>query len=348
MMKIAQRIRAFSLLKGRRHFSPKEEVIMKRYVVSIIAVLAACLWVRSAWAIGTPVNTVIANQATADYVINSNPLSSSSLTVYTTVAEVIDVTVVWQDAPALNVFPGDPDQALTFLVTNTGNGAEVFDLTANSTLGGDDFDPLLQSPALYADTNTNGVYDVGTDLAIAGSTVSLVRDTGALVFVVNNIPAGITTNGYLGDSQLTVTSQTGTGVGTSVPNGGDGGTVDAVIGSTGGTVTVNGTYQVFVTNVSLVKSSSVLNSYGGTEPIPGATITYDVIVTVSGASQASSFVLTDPIPANTTYSPGTLSVNPGPAVSSTVGGAPLSVTVDFGTLDSTNTPQTVTFDVTID
>lgn len=343
--------RRFPVMRKGPVFS-KEVAVMKRYLVAVLTVLAVFLAAQPVWAAGTPVNTVIANQATADYLINSNPLSSTSNTVSTAVAEVIDVVVVWQDSPSLVVSPGDTDQALAFLMSNTGNGAETFDLSATSTVPGDDFDPVLQAPALYADTNTNGVYDAGTDLAIAGSTVTLNADEGVLIFVVSNIPAGISTDGFTGDTQLTVTSQTaaaaGTTPGSGLSNGGDGGAVDAVVGSTSGTATVTGTYQVFTTQLTILKNATVSNAFGGTEPIPGATITYDIIVTVSGSGQADSVVVTDPIPGNTTYSSGTLAVNPGPAVSATVGGAPLGVAVDFGTLDSTNTPQTITFDVTID
>ena len=107
---------------------------MKRYIVTPAVVLALCFSAGAVWAVGTPVNTEIRNQATANYFINSNPLSSSSATVYTYVAEVIDVTVIWQDAPVLNVFSGDNDQALAFLVTNTGNGNETFDLSASAPL----------------------------------------------------------------------------------------------------------------------------------------------------------------------------------------------------------------------
>lgn len=354
MRKILRWTSAFPAPRPERHKYTKEERIMKRYIVTPAVVLALCFSAGAVWAVGTPVNTEIRNQATANYFINSNPLSSSSATVYTYVAEVIDVTVIWQDAPVLNVFSGDNDQALAFLVTNTGNGNETFDLSATSTLGGDDFDPVLQSPALYADTNTNGVYDVGTDLAIAGSTVSLARDTGALVFVVNNIPAGITTDLFTGISELTVTSQTGTGAGTVVANGGDGGTVDAVVGNSGGAAAVSGTYQVLAAQLTILKSAAVSNSFGGTEPIPTATISYTIEVGVIGGT-ANTVVVTDAIPADTTYTNNTLrwlqnipplltdvlDADPGVATANTI-------TVNLGNISAASGTQTITFDVTID
>ncbi|MFV2081329.1 MAG: hypothetical protein ACC669_05640 [bacterium] len=319
---------------------------MKRLFAASLAIFTVLLGSQPVWALGTPVGTPISNRATASYTINSVPLSASSVTVTTTVDELINATVTWQDANTVNVTLGAADQPLTYRVTNTGNGTESFVLAEDVNLVTDDFDPVFVS--LYVD-NGDGIYDSTVDSAY-GSSVTVAADGWATIFMVNDIPGAGLSDGDIGSAQLTATSTNAvanTTPGTVIAGGGDGG-VDAVIGATGGFDSAIGSYQVFITTVSLTKSAVVSNAFGGTQPIPGATISYSILISVNGSGQASSFVFTDQIPTNTTYSPGTLSVVPGPAVSATVGGVPISATVDFGTLDSGSTPQTVNFDVTID
>ena len=319
---------------------------MKRLAVTFLVISTVLLGSQAVWALGTPVGTTISNRATASYTINSVPLSANSITISTTVDELINATVTWQDSNTVTVIPGALDQPLTYRVTNTGNGTESFVLAEDVNLVTDDFDPVFVS--LYVD-NGDSIYDSAVDAAY-GTSVTVAADGWATIFMVNNIPAAGLSDADIGSAQLTATSTNAvanTTPGTLIAGGGDGG-VDAVIGATGGFDSAIGSYQVFTTTVSLTKSAIVSNAFGGTQPIPGATISYTIIISVNGSGQASSFVLTDQIPTDTTYSPGTLAVAPGPAVSATVGGVPISATVDFGTLDSGNTPQTVDFDVTID
>ena len=88
--------------------------------------------------------------------------------------------------------------------------------------------------------------------------------------------------------------------------------------------------------------------------MPGATMTYNIGVSVTGPGTATGVVITDPIPANTTYTTGTLTRN---AVSLTdvvdadagdVGGTtPNTVTVDLGDLTAALPIQTISFEVII-
>ncbi|MFH1313720.1 MAG: hypothetical protein ABIJ00_10920, partial [Candidatus Eisenbacteria bacterium] len=116
-----------------------------------------------------------------------------------------------------------------------------------------------------------------------------------------------------------------------------------------------GTYLVSNVVVSVVKSATMADPFGGTEPVPGAVITYTLVVTVSGSGTAESLVLTDPIPTHTTYSSGTLVLNGGPltdqadADEGDVGmTSPGTVTVSLGDVAAGSPAQTVTFAVVID
>ena len=158
---------------------------------------------------GTPAGTDITSQATVNYTITGTDYTGASNTVTTIVAEVLDLSLVWQDAAAVEVQPGAVGQALAFRLTNTGNGSDSYTLTGLSALSGDDFDPLLNN--IHLDTNGNGRFDPGLDeLYIpGGNDPVLAADAFTLFFLLNDIPAAATV-GQLGDSQLEAASNTGT------------------------------------------------------------------------------------------------------------------------------------------
>jgi len=326
---------------------------LKSLVFGFLLLSTVCLPTQVALAAGTAAGTPITNQATADYTVNSTAFSETSNVTTTRVAEILNVDLVWQDAGNVTVRPGDMDRVLTFQVTNTGNGTDDYTLAGLSTLGGDDFDPTLAG--IYLDSNGNGVYDAGTDTQYILNTNDpvLAADASVTVFVLNNIPGALSDND-LGNSQLTATSKTGTGApGTVVAGAGELGT-DAVVGTSGASDDDTATYIVSALTVSVVKSVAIADPFGGSEPVPGAVLTYTVSVSVVGTGTAEGLVITDPIPADTTYNAGTLNLNTGSltdaadADAGDVGGTtPGVVTIDLGDLTNAAGIQTITFDVTI-
>jgi uncharacterized repeat protein (TIGR01451 family) len=253
----------------------------------------------------------------------------------------------------MTVSPGDTDQVLTFRVTNTGNGADEYSLTCLSVLGGDDFDPSLVG--LHFDSNGNGLYDAGTDISYQAGINDpfLAADAGITLFVLNDIPVS-PVDGDLGSSQLTAVSKTGNGTpGMVIEGAGEGGT-DAVVGTSGGSDEDLGTYAVSSASVSVDKSATIADPSGGSEPVTGAVITYALAVAISGSGTALDVIITDAIPAETTYIPGTLTLNGvglTDAADIDVGdvGAtiPGMVTVNLGELPVGSPAQTITFDVRI-
>jgi uncharacterized repeat protein (TIGR01451 family) len=148
------------------------------------------------------------------------------------------------------------------------------------------------------------------------------------------------------DVRLTATSTNAAGGSVQVGVGDNGS--DLVLGLSGGTGNDDGTYQVILTSLTMIKSSVIDDggvSPGGNQPIPGATITYTIELVVQGSGTAQGVVVTDPFPTDTTYVPGSLGVIPAPA--GTAVGA-TNVTINFGNLTSGSGTQIITFDVTID
>lgn len=320
-----------------------------------VTFLCLCCVVSSpAGAVGTAVGTLIENTAVVDFNLAGTPLSLQSNTTTIAVAETINVTVTLQ-SPQTLVAPGEIGRALLFMVTNTGNGSETFQLAIDSLIAGDDFDPTAAVPPIYFDTDGSGDFNAGDQPYVPGTNdPDLLADESVSVFLVNDIPGSVL-NSQTGRSALTATSVTGTGPpGTVFAGQGDGG-VNAVIGSTSGQALDTGEYLVSDVLVDVVKAQLVSDQFGGSEAIPGATLTYTITVNVTSAGTATASVVRDAIPTFTTYAPGSITLN-GTAISDGIdadagefdtAGTP-SVVVRLGDLTSASGPQTIVFQVVID
>jgi len=115
-----------------------------------------------------------------------------------------------------------------------------------------------------------------------------------------------------------------------------------------------GQYLVAGVALNVVQTQAVSDQFGGTRPLPGATITYSFVISATGTGSASTSVFTNDIPANTTYVPGTLRLNS--AVLSDAADADAGdfstlpnarVRVQLGTLTQASGSQTIQFAVTI-
>lgn len=327
--------------------------IIHTYRQIMLVLLLGLTLTQPTFAVGTTAGIDISNTATVDYVIAGSSNSVNSNTATFRVDEILDVNVAWQDAANVVVSTPDSNQVLTYLLTNTGNGNDSYALSVQNTLGGDQFDPALVS--IYLDSNGNGNYNPGFDaLYVAGSNDPvLAADASQTIFVLNNIPASLAV-GNLGNSQLTATSNTGSGVpGTSFANAGENNS-NAVVGASGASSNATGIYEVTATTVSLNKSVVISDPLGGNQPMPGATMTYRIDVSVSGPGTATGVVITDPIPVNTSYTAGTLNLNAAALTDGVdadagdvAGTTPNTVTVNLGDLTPASPVQIITFEVII-
>lgn len=325
-----------------------------RHGLAAFGLLAVAAVVAPAHAVGVPAGTQISNTAQVSYTIGSTPVTTASNAASVTVAEVLDVVVTLQSATT-TVSPGANNQTLVYRVTNTGNSSEAFLLTLNSVIGGDEFDPVPATPAIYFDTDGSGTLTpADTPYTPGGNDPVLVQDTFVTVLIVNNIPTGLA-NGARGLSELTAASRTGTGApGTTFAGQGTGGT-DAVVGTTGADGAATGQYVVADITLAAVKTQTVTDQFGGSRPIPGATIRYQVVVTATGTGTATAAQFRDPIPANTTFVAGSIRLNGNVLTDSTAdadaGGYSTTpspaVQVTLGNLTQASGPQTLVFDVTI-
>ncbi len=316
---------------------------------TLIALLAALAPPMQANAAGTRAGSTISNTATASFDTGGGPTTIDSNRVDLLVDELLDVTVDSSNPADVPTTPGATGQVLTFSVTNTGNGVEDFALSTVANAGGDDYDPAVTQ--VYLD-NGDGLFDAGTDtLYTAGANdPTLDPDESITVFVATTTP-GTVADGNRGIVSLIAAAKTGTGApGTSFAGQGEGGG-DAVVGSTGADGEDAGAFVVSAATVTLVKSASITNTLGTADPIPGATITYTIVATVAGSGSVNGLAITDNIPADTSFVPGSI----------TLGGSALTdaadadagdyngtrINVALGTVAGGQT-RTVTFQTMID
>ena len=328
----------------------KSSAFRKNAALAASAV-SACVFATPAHSAGTPAGTNITNVATATYELpNGDEASVDSNIVTLMVDELLDVSVAWSDPSDVASSAGATGQLLTFTVTNGGNGGEAFALATVANGGGDDFDPSVTSIVL--DSNGNGAYDAGIDTVYVsgGNDPQLAPDQSITVFVLSTLPAGAG-DGHRGRVDLIAVARTGSGApGTSFAGQGQGGG-DAVVGATGADSQDDGYYRVARASVAFVKSAAVADAFGGAAALPGSTITYTLAATVSGTGSLANLKVSDPMPAGTTYKPGSLTLEGAPltdaadADSGSFTGT--AINVGLGTLAAGAT-RTITFQVKID
>jgi uncharacterized repeat protein (TIGR01451 family) len=242
------------------------------------------------------------------YTVGSVSSTATSNTVSVTVAEILDVVVTVQ-TPSVAVAAGATQQVLRYRVTNTGNGPETFRLVMNDAIAGDQFDPVAASPSIFLDSDASGTLNAGDSPYVVGTNDPLLSaDAFVTVFVVNDIPNAVI-DGNIGRSSLNADARTGSGApGTVYAGQGVSGT-DAVVGTTGADSDGTGEYLVQSLAILANKSQAVVDQFGGGSPIPGARINYTIAVSATGTGSATGVDFIDNIPANTTYVPGTLTLN---------------------------------------
>jgi uncharacterized repeat protein (TIGR01451 family) len=257
-------------------------------------------------AAGTAAATTIANTAFVSFTLGSNP---TPLTVTASdsfeVLEIIDVALAWQDAGELPVDSPHTDALLTFLVTNTGNGPEDIRLLPNTTVSGDDFNPV--APFLWIETNS--IAGLQADDTPYAAPVLLNADQAVVVYLLCDIPGG-RSQGEAGQVQLVAEALTpgaaGQSAGTMLANAGMN-NVHAVVGLTNADGLASGIYRVSTLAVRLTKSiQGIADTHGGNRPEHNATIRYRIQVDVEGDGTAQSLSITDAVPPEMTYVSGSI------------------------------------------
>jgi uncharacterized repeat protein (TIGR01451 family) len=292
----------------------------------------------AAYAAGTASGSTISNTATVSYSVGGVGQPSVSNTPNTFLVDRKVVFRVDETAPiaTTTVAPGQLLAVTTFTVSNTSNATMDFGLAITQQAGGpgahsntDNFD--VTAPALFADTNGNGSYDVGTDLAITFLD-EVLADTSRTVFVVANIPAGRVTGDV---AAVTLTGQARDGGVATVQGavaantaGANTAGVDTVLADTAydalntasdGFGVAKDDYTVSAAALTVTKVNRVIEdpintiasgNSANAKMIPGATIEYCIIVANgAGGGTATGVSVSDPVPATLSIIAASLRIN---------------------------------------
>jgi uncharacterized repeat protein (TIGR01451 family) len=314
----------------------------KKLVLGLSLSMGALLVVTPAFAAGTAAGTTISNTASVAYDVGS--VAQTPVTPATPADFVVDrrinVTVAESGGTATTVVPGASAQVLTFTVTNNSNATLDLDLAVTQDAGGgapfggtDSFDVV--GPLVFVESGVTGGYQALQDTAIFID--ELGPDQVRTVYIVSPIALTVT-NGGVATLNLTAIAHQNTVALTGVyaPTVGslaapaaqtntgaaDNPTfIDTVFGDVAGRTDVardgqhsaGDQYNVTTAAITVTKSSTVVsdpfNLLVNPKAIPGAVIEYCLDIENAGSATASSIVLTDTIPTNTTYVAGSIKVS---------------------------------------
>ncbi len=320
----------------------KMKTISRHILGALLLISAVAVAVpQQASALGTTSGTSIANRATINYqvggvpqtAIGSSPTGNTSGAGTDTTFVVDDkvmMTVAANDAAAITTYPSSTTQAMKFTMSNTGNTTHDFALSASSIAV---TSVVGATVAFYADTNGNGTYESGLDLALPVSGSAYIDELGAdgtaVVFLVITVPAGAT-NGQTANYSVTADAHQGGGASVlgaltktqadadkliaDVPGtvqivladaAGDGGDAlyDGIYTKNGGPGFTVSAATLTVTKISTVYSDPI-NGTVNPKAIPGAIVTYTVTVAnTAGTVAATNVSISDSLNAEITAVP---------------------------------------------
>ena len=313
--------------------------------VSAVALIAVSS--TPALAVGTTAGESITNSVSVSYQVGNDPNTEQSVTDTDTfiVDRVIDVNVNLTSVSPVTVAPGEVQAVLAFDVTNLSNDTVDLDLSTVLTAG---TPANIENITIYRDLNGDGVLDqaeidagaitfldevladdgTGAEtlevIVVADITTDAVNgDIFDIVLIADAHEAG--TAGTLG-AEIAATAGANTdGIDTVLADGS--GTPEEVANA--GDHSDVGQFEVAGALVSVVKSSRIISDpvNGTTDPkaIPGAVIEYCIAVSnAADAADATAVSVSDDLPADVTFTPGSGIFVDGTATVDTSGAIPVA------------------------
>lgn len=294
--------------------------MLRGILFAILLLAMAVIAPENAAAEGVLSGTTIESTAVLNYKISGVDQVPVQNTVTFKVDDKVSMVLTANDAAAVTTYPGSSAQAMTFTLTNTGNTTHDFGL---ATAPVDVTTVVGATVSLYADTNTNGKYDAGTDQLLSASNGTpyideLAPDTSKLFFVVITVPMNaknkqnanyaVTVEAYQGGGAgaLGTLTKTQADADKLVPD--DHASVQIILSDAAGDAdaAVDGKYAkngnpgftVFAPAVTAVKTSAVFSDplHGTNDPkvFPGSVVTYTITITNDkDADTATNMTITD-------------------------------------------------------
>ena len=218
----------------------------------------------------TPAGTIIKNQASASYKDSNGVVRFTTSNIVETLIQQVVALQLTQDQTRL-VAAGN-QIFLPHTITNTGNGADSFDVAAVNN-SGDDFD--LSGLAVYADENQDGQPDIYTQVFV---TPSLAMQQSWSFVVAGSVAPG-TPAGYSSELLVTARSQFESGVSQS------------------------NTDSISVSDDAVIELTKSISTTKGLSP--GGPYTVTLSYRNAGSAEATDVTLIDALPSGMSYLAGT-------------------------------------------
>jgi uncharacterized repeat protein (TIGR01451 family) len=289
-----------------------------------------------AYAQNTDANTLIQNTVNVNYQVGGVAQTQISAVDQFRVDRKILFSVAEKTVVGTtSVTSGQIGAITAFTIVNSANDTLDFSLAATNTANGTTIggargtDSIDVSNFAYAiDTNGNGILD-GAETFVASLTLNDVVKGGIVnVLVRSDIP--LAANGAVSVVQLAATALNSNGTAITAVTDANVNTADTVSGTfqtifaddltpTQGNTSRNGVswawddYTVSAPVLSVAKTSRIVSdgvSASNPKAIPGAVVEYCIsVANGAGGATASNVAISDLVPPNTTYVPGSILVN---------------------------------------
>lgn len=294
-----------------------------RQALGVAGILTlAMLGAQPAYAAGTAAGSTIVNTASVSFQVGSITQTAVTASDTLTVDRRVNLTVAQVGSTTTTVTPGQASAVTTFTVTNTSNAPldlalAVVQPTGGTTMHGGTDSFNVNNVRTYLDSNSNGVFDAAADTLVTYLD-EIAADATRTVFVVSDVPLSLT-NGSVAGVTLTATGREAGAAGTQgaalvQTSGANTAGMDTVFADTAGAVdaardasfSARDDYTVFTAALTVLKTSTIISDplNGTTNPkmIPGATVQYCIAISNgSGAADASTITVNDPLPAQVTF-----------------------------------------------
>jgi len=253
---------------------------MSNYILSFLI-----LFVQFSYAVGVPAGTEIINIAHLNYKMGEVKFSVTSNRLVDIVDQKIDMQLVCQESKSVVVGVGEKKRAMSFMLSNTGNGEDSYDF---SPIEGERLDFSVSHREIYLD-NGDAVFSPDDSLA---SEVKVPSDGNVTLFLVSDIPDDadkFSENGIKASSSMQG----------SLVYGESKKLKDfyAVMVTKEDAKSDTCTYEVSPLALKLEKSATLSSD----KLYKGSTIHYKIDVKVIGVGTVENIVIKDNIPEGTTY-----------------------------------------------
>jgi uncharacterized repeat protein (TIGR01451 family) len=253
---------------------------MNRYILYFFMVIVQFLNAE-----GVPAGTKIINVAKLDYIVDSVNFSATSNTLVDIVDQKIDMKMVCQESKPVVVGVGEKKRAMSFMLSNTGNGVDSY---LFSTVEGETLDFKVDNAEVYQD-NGDGVFSVEDSLA---TEVEVEADANVTLFLVSDIPDDAEKFSYNGiEASSTIQGSLVYGESKKLDD------FYAVMVAKEDAKSALCGYEVSNLALKLEKTATLSSD----KPYSGSTIHYKIALKVIGEGVVENVVVKDNIPTGTTY-----------------------------------------------